>query len=128
MTSAELAKRYRDYVDCLNRQDWANLGNFVDAAVQHNGKALGFEGYRDMLEGDYRAIPDLRFNIDLLVAEPPHVACRLLFDCTPAGELFGLPVNGRRVRFAENVFYQWLDGRIRTVWSVIDTSAIAAQL
>ncbi len=128
MTSAELAKRYRDYVDCLNRQDWANLRGFVDEAVQHNGKALGLEGYRAMLEGDYRAIPDLRFNIDLLVAEPPHVACRLLFDCTPAGELFGLPVNGRRVRFAENVFYQWLDGRIRTVWSVIDTSAIAAQL
>lgn len=81
-----------------------------------------------MLEADFRAIPDLRFEIGLLVCEPPHVAARLEFDCTPAGVLFGIPVNGRRVGFAENVFYTFADGRIRTVRSIIDKAAIAAQV
>jgi hypothetical protein len=42
-------------------------------------------GYREMLEGDFRAIPDLYFDIHLLISEPPRVASRLRFDCTPKG-------------------------------------------
>ncbi len=128
MTKDELADRYRAYIACLNRRDWAELGTFVDPGVHYNGEAIGLSGYRAMLEGDVRAIPDLVFDIGLLVAEPPYVASRLHFDCTPQGELFGLPVNGRRVRFSENVFYQFVDERIATVWSIIDKAAIEAAL
>lgn len=124
----ELSEIYRGYIDCLNRQDWQKLGYFVDEDAIHNGRRIGLAGYRDMLVGDFRAIPDLLFTIDFLVVEAPKVASRLVFDCTPAGELFGLPVNGRRVRFSENVFYRFSGGRITQVWSVIDTSAIEAQL
>jgi predicted ester cyclase len=81
-----------------------------------------------MLERDYEEIPDLRFNIEILVAEPPYVASRLAFDCAPKGSFLGLAVNGRRVRFAENVFYRFRAGKIDEVWSVIDKAAIEAQL
>ena len=128
MTGAELTDRYRDYIACLNDQNWPELGRFVDDEVQYNGQRVGLDGYRRMLEDDFRAIPDLRFNVDLLVAEPPRVACRLLFDCTPAGTLFGFPVNGKRVAFSENVFYEFQDGKIRHVWSVIDKAAVGAQV
>lgn len=124
----ELAEIYRGYIDCLNRQDWQSLGDFVDENAVHNGRQIGLAGYREMLVGDFRAIPDLRFTIDFLVVEAPKVASRLVFDCTPAGELFGLPVNGRRIRFSENVFYQFSGGLIAQVWSVIDKAAIEAQL
>jgi predicted ester cyclase len=79
----ELAAHYRAYIDCLNRQDWAQLASFVDDAVMHNDRPLGLSGYREMLEQDFAAIPDLSFTIALLVAEPPHIASRLVFDCTP---------------------------------------------
>ena len=81
-----------------------------------------------MLERDVAAIPDLVFGIDFLVVQPPVVGARLRFDCTPVGELFGLPVHGRRVSFSENVFYRFVDGRIGTVWSVIDRAAVEEQL
>ncbi|TDH37756.1 ester cyclase [Pseudohoeflea suaedae] len=123
-----LAAAYRGYIDCLNRQDWDNLGLFVHEDAHHNGVRVGLNGYRAMLEGDFRAIPDLSFNIALLVCEPPHVASRLCFDCTPVGSLFDLAVDGRRVRFDENVFYEYRDGRIYDVRSIIDKAAIAAQL
>lgn len=123
-----LADTYRAYIACLNAQDWRSLGRFVAEDAVHNGAALGLAGYRAMLERDFAAIPDLRFEIALLVVEPPLVASRLQFDCTPRGELFGLPVNGRRVSFAENVFYAFRGDRIAEVWSVIDKAAIAAQL
>lgn len=123
-----LAEIYRDYIACLNRQDWDDLGLYVHEGAVHNGRALGLDGYRRMLEQDFEAIPDLRFNIELLVSDPPRIASRLQFECTPEGMLFGLPVNGRRVRFAENVFYEFENTLIRRVWSVIDKAAIVAQL
>ncbi|QPF89022.1 ester cyclase [Bradyrhizobium commune] len=128
MTPAELAHIYRGYIACLNRQDWTALGQFVHDEVVHNARPLGLTGYRAMLEQDFREIPDLRFNIDLLISEPPRIASRLKFDCMPAGTFLGLAVNGRRVSFCENVFYEFRDGKIRQVWSIVDKAAIEAQL
>ncbi|TYL90116.1 ester cyclase [Bradyrhizobium rifense] len=128
MTPAELANIYRDYIACLNRQDWATLGRFVHDEVVHNARPLGVAGYRAMLEQDFREIPDLRFNIELLISEPPRIAARLSFDCTPVGAFLGLAVNGRRVSFCENVFYEFDDRKIRQVWSIVDKAAIEAQL
>lgn len=124
----DLSDIYRNYIACLNNQDWPNLGRFVHDEVQYNGERIGLSGYRTMLEGDFRAIPDLCFDVQLLVSDPPFVASRLRFDCTPKGILFGLPVNGKRVSFAENVFYEFQHERIANVWSVIDKAAIETQL
>ena len=128
MDSQTLKDAYTGYIACLNHQNWTALGDFVGEDVHYNGERVGLAGYRQMLERDFRAIPDLRFVIDLLIAEPPHIAARLTFDCTPVGELFGVPVNGRRVRFTENVFYTFEAGRIVNVESVIDKAAVAAQV
>jgi predicted ester cyclase len=128
VTGLNLEALYRGYIACLNRQDWADLGSFVHEDVHYNGKRIGLSGYRTMLEGDFTTIPDLHFAIDFLVIDPPRVASRLLFDCTPVGDLFGLPVNGRGVSFTENVFYEFEDARIRNVWSIIDKAAVAAQV
>lgn len=124
----ELADIYRAYISCLNEQDWPRLGQFVHDDATHNGRQLGLAGYRAMLERDFDEIPNLHFNIEMLVSEPPFVASRLYFDCTPKGKFLDLDVNGRRVSFAENVFYEFHDRKVLHVWSVIDKLAIEAQL
>ncbi len=128
MPDTSLSLIYRDYIACLNRQDWAELKHFVHDEVDYNGERIGLHGYRKMLERDFREIPDLHFNIHLLTCEPPLIASRLRFDCTPKGSFLGLEVNGRKVSFAENVFYEFDHRKIRSVWSVIDKAAIEAQL
>ena len=119
-----LADVYRNYIACLNAQNWPKLGNFVHDDAQHNGKRIGLSGYIAMLEKDFKDIPDLHFNVQLLICDPPHIASRLLFDCTPQGIFLGLPVNGKRVSFTENVFYEFREGKICAVWSIIDKAAI----
>jgi predicted ester cyclase len=128
LTKTALADLYRAYIDCLNRQDWPYLHRIVAEDARHNGRPFGLAGYRAMLERDFEEIPDLQFNIELLICDPPHVASRLRFDCRPKGLFLGLPVNGRRVVFTENVFYRFRDERIAEVWSVVDKAAIEAQL
>lgn len=128
MNDTELSSIYRDYIDCLNRQDWPNLDRFVHDEVHYNGRRVGVSGYREMLERDFREIPDLRFDIRILICDPPYIASRLCFDCTPKERFFDLPINGKRISFSENVFYQFRDRKIADVWSVIDKAAIEAQL
>ena len=128
MTRQELADAYRAYIDCLNRQDWPNLDRFVHDEAIHNGNAIGLSGYRQMLERDFQNIPDLRFTIKLLVSAPPIIASILSFDCCPKGTFLGLAVNGKKVHFTENVFYDYVGGKIKNVHSIIDRAAIEAQL
>jgi predicted ester cyclase len=126
--TTDLSDIYRDYIACLNKQDWPKLEQFVHDEVYYNGRRIGLSGYRGMLERDFHEIPDLYFNIHLLIADPPYIASRLGFDCTPKGKFLGLEVNGKRVSFTENVFYEFRGEKIGQVWSVIDKAAIEAQL
>ena len=73
MTEPSLSIIYRGYINCLNRQDWAELEHFVHDKVRYNGQLIGLSGYREMLEQDFYKIPDLYFNVHLLVA---HVGFR----------------------------------------------------
>jgi predicted ester cyclase len=128
MTTSKLSDVYRDYIACLNGQDWPKLERFVHDEVRYNGRPIGRLGYREMLERDFDEIPDLHFDIQLLISEPPRIASRLGFDCTPRGQFLGLNVNGKRVSFTEHVFYEFQGEKIEQVWSIIDRAAIEAQL
>ena len=93
----DLKEIYRRYIDCLNTRDLDQLGDFVRDDVIYNDKKIGLTGYRAMLEKDYNDIPDLKFNIGLLVSDESYIVCRLVFECTPSGIFLGLPVNGKKV-------------------------------
>ncbi|MDQ0995196.1 putative ester cyclase [Phyllobacterium ifriqiyense] len=122
-----LSDVYQGYIDCLNSQDWGNLGDYVGAEVSYNGKRIGLDAYRQAREKEFRD-PDLHFEVRILVSDQKTVASRLEFDISPSGEFLGLPVNGKRVKFSENVFYEYEGGKIVRVWSVLDKATIAAQI
>jgi predicted ester cyclase len=128
MRKADLAKVYRNYIDCLNRQDWKNLAQFVDDEVRYNDQLTGVSGYCELLQNDFCQIPDLRFDIQLIVSDESHVASRLQFNCSPIGKFLGLDVDGGHVSFTENVFYEFRGDKIWKVWSIIDKGAIESQL
>lgn len=122
------ARMYDRYIACLNARAWDELGEFVAADVVHNDRRLGFYGYRAMLEENVRDIPDLYFNVDVIVVNASHIASRLRFDCTPVQEFLGVPVNGRRVVFHEHALYTLRAGKVAEVLSIIDKAAVEAQV
>ncbi len=123
-----LADLYQGYIGCLNSQDWGNLENYVGTEVAYNGRMVGLDAYRQAREREFREIPDLHFDVRILVSDEKTVASRLEFEISPSGEFLGLPVNGKRVKFSENVFYEYEGGKIVRIWSVLDKAAIEAQL
>lgn len=128
LSNDDLRSFYRDYIACLNNQNWDDLALYVSDCVTHNNKLLGLDGYREMLVNDYRAIPDLHFKIELLAVELPYIAARLRFNCSPQDGFLGLNYSGKSVSFCENVFYEISSGQITSVYSIIDKAAIEAQL
>jgi predicted ester cyclase len=128
MIKMELSDVYRNYIACLNQQDWSRLKQYVDNDVYYNNSKIGLSDYRKMLERDFYHIPDLHFNIQLLVSDGSYIASRLSFDCSPKEKFLGLNINGKKISFSENVFYEFQKGKIIEVWSIIDKVAIESQL
>jgi predicted ester cyclase len=128
MTSADLGTRYRLYLDALNERRLDDLVHYVQDDLSYNGETMTRRQYQDLIATDITAIPDLTFDAQIIVASDDHVACRLVFNCTPQQQFLGFSPNGERLCFAEHVFYYFRDGRIAAVWSLIDRPAIEAQL
>jgi predicted ester cyclase len=128
MLKIKLPDIYRNYIVYLNQQDWSRLEQYIDNNVYYNDKQIGLSGYRKMIEKDFDEIPDLHFNIQLLVSDGHYIASRLLFDCSPKGNFLDLNINGKRISFCENVFYEFRKGKIVKVWSIIDKATIESQL
>ena len=128
MSPADTEALYRRYIDCLNERRLDDLPRFVHDRLTYNGEAMTLADYRELIETGLAAIPDLRFEIELLLTTGDEIACRLTFDCLPEGTFLGLAPTGRRVRFAEHVFYRLRQGRIEAVSALIDKAAIAEQL
>jgi predicted ester cyclase len=126
--SDDLEDVYRAYIAALNERRLDDLDRFVHDRLTYNGEEWTREQYRARLAEDVRTIPDLHYEIRLLVPGPGHVACRLWFDCTPRRRFLGIDTGGRRVSFAEHVFYRFRDRRIEDVWSLIDADGIRRQL
>ncbi|GAA2526284.1 ester cyclase [Winogradskya humida] len=128
MTNIDLEAHYRAYLAALNDRRLDDLDRYVHDNLTYNDKPMTRREYRDLIAADIAAIPDLFYAADIVVATGDQVACRIVFDCTPQREFLGFTPNGKRLHFAEHVFYRFHEDRIAAVSSLIDRPAIEAQL
>jgi predicted ester cyclase len=129
MSGTGIEQRYRDYLTVLDERRFDELSDYVHDALTYNDAPMTGRQYRDLIEADVAAIPDLFYAIETLVVSGDEVACRIRFDCTPEREfLGGFVPDGRRLSFTEHVFYRFREGRIAHVWSLIDRDEIRRQL
>ena len=130
---SDLRSHYLAYLARLDARDFDGLAPFVADAVTHNGRAMTRDAYGAMIAGQIEPVPDLRFVPDTVLVEgglvgDARVAARLAFTGTPLRPFLGLSPNGGAVHFTEHVFYDFEDGRIRAVWSLVDRATVEAQL
>lgn len=94
------------------------------------GFPLGPDGalqYRSML---HQAFPDLKVNIEDIVAEGDRVAVRARWTGSHRGFFPGIPipVTGRQFSFTGMVFWRIRDGKIVERWASIDRLGLQQQL
>ena len=75
-----------------------------------------------------QAFPDLRIEIDDIVASDDQVAVRLRLHGTHSGDYLGFPASGRAVSYVSHEFYRLADGMVEEEWVCSDTATLFRQL
>jgi len=79
-------------------------------------------------KGWRQAFPDLKMNIDQILAEKDLVAVRWTATGTNTGTGNGLPATGKSVKVTGQATFRFVDGKIAEEWASGDTLGIMKQL
>lgn len=122
----------RTYEELLNRGDLDVADELVSPEfINHEapaGRDRGPESMRGLATMLRTAFPDLRFEIEELVAEGDTVAGRLTMSGTHEGPLMGTPPSRRSVRQEHMHFVRFRDGKAVEHWGVRDDLGMMQQL
>jgi predicted ester cyclase len=74
------------------------------------------------------AMPDLRHNIQEVVANGSTIAARAVVTGTLEGDFGGITANGQSFTIHQAVFAAVRDGRIVEAWEIADSASLLRQL
>jgi predicted ester cyclase len=122
----------RVYEEGLNGGNLAVADELIDPEFldreAHPGGNRGPESFRQLITMLRTAFPDLRFEIEDLIAEGDTVAGRLTMNGAHEGPLMGMPPTGRAVRQAHMHFVRFWDGKAVEHWGLRDDMGMMRQI
>lgn len=133
------AERNKRLIERFYEEVWAQ-GNvafaqqvFADDYVRHDLRpsqaAAGAAGQAQIAEHFRRAFPDLRWRIDLVLAEDDLVAARWTASGTHTGSWGNLEATGKRAEFSGvNIFRFNSEGKVTEIWNHRDDLGLMQQL
>jgi predicted ester cyclase len=104
---------------------------FAPNYVDHNpmpGLAPNREGLKQSVTMMQAAFPDMRTQVDDLIAEENKVVSRISGHGTQKGEIMGIPPTGKEVAFTGIQICHIVDGKVVEDWSEIDFMGMMVQL
>lgn len=122
MENNDLGSVYAAYLAVLNPQsssteerDLSELHRFVDEKVVHNGQQLGISGYRHLIERSVEQYPSLRYNATTIVVDSERQSLAAILHMPYIDKT----EHGSEKVLVEHVFYQFRNGRIQEVRSMV---------
>jgi steroid delta-isomerase-like uncharacterized protein len=109
-------------IDELFAPDYVNHGSIPGQPVQDR------EGMKRVEQATRAALPDIRFQLDHVVASGDMVAHHWTATATHTGAFMGVPPTGRHLSAAGMVFTRIRDGKIAEQWRIVDVFGILQQL
>jgi steroid delta-isomerase-like uncharacterized protein len=88
----------------------------------------GRQGYKDYITSLRTGFPDLRFEIEDMLAERDKVMVQWTLRGTQTGELVGLPPTGKRVTEHGVLAFRMSGGKVAEIWLVLNEMEILQQL
>jgi steroid delta-isomerase-like uncharacterized protein len=104
---------------------------FAPDFVEHErppGVPQGREGTRQLFSALHSAFPDLRAEIEDVVAQDDKVVFRMTWQGTQSGEFMGIPPTGKRVTWEVFDMVRVVDGKVAEHWGLMDQLNLMQQL
>jgi steroid delta-isomerase-like uncharacterized protein len=122
----ELVRRF--YREAINERDSGVCERLLSEDFVHNGETRGRVGQRQTVDYFLAAFPDLRNEIELIIAEDDLVAAHQRWRGTHGGEFLGVEATGRQVEFTSTAVLKVRNGLIAQAWDEMDAAGLLKQL
>jgi len=99
--------------------------------VDHNpapGEEPSLAGFKEKVAGFKSSFPDLKEDLQDIIASGDTVATRWVVTGSLQRELMGIPASGQPIRVEGMNFYRLKDGRVTDIWTQFDGVALLQQL
>jgi steroid delta-isomerase-like uncharacterized protein len=131
--SAENKAIVRRFVDeILNKMNWKVADEIIAPGFKFHftsrPEPLNRQGFEQTLIPFHQGFPDIRFNIDDLIAEGNQVAARFTMTGTHRGEFQGLAPTGKHARWTGIAVFRIVAGQIVEEWPMPDVLSLLRQL
>jgi steroid delta-isomerase-like uncharacterized protein len=132
-TDAQRALIQRFYSEVWDRGNVdVALNIFHDDYIRHDLRPSeappGGAGQAKIAADFRKAFPDLRFNVELMIAEGDFVAARWTATGTHMGRWGSVPPSGRSVRFSGVNIFRLRDGKVAEIWNHRDDLGLMSQI
>ena len=122
----------RFYEEVVNQAKYDLIDELVDKNFVDHQTIPGQEPGGDGLKwhfGMFRAaFPDVRVEIDDMIAEGDKVVTRFTIYGTQRGRFHGVPPTNRQVVFTETTIARVVEGKITDLWANVDSLGMFGQL
>lgn len=103
------------------------ITDFVDH-TPYAGQAAGAYGVQHAFEEMYKSVPDLKIQVQQLVADGDTVVARISMVGTHKGTFMGLPASGKPFRMGGLDMIRVKNGKATERWGYLDLPGLQAQL
>jgi steroid delta-isomerase-like uncharacterized protein len=129
----QLKAKVRDYVERIwNRKELDALDELASVGYRrHLGPSepsIDRASQKLRLQSLQRALPDVQFTIEDLIAEGDRVVFRVTVRATQRGDMFGVAATGKAVAFSAIDILRFENGLIVEHWGFGDSAALLRQL
>ena len=123
----------RDYFKAFLAKDVAWFGEHIEPGFRRHDPGLPFEvvgpdGVERLADFLLPAIPDMRLDIEDVIAEGEKVLVRLTIRGTHGGDLMGIPPTGRPIEVAVLDLFHIRGGKLAEHWALLDNLGLLRQL
>ena len=122
----------RFYEEIVNQAKYDLIDELVDKSfVDHQaipGQGPGGAGLRWHFGTFRAAFPDVRVEINDMIAEGDRVVTRFTIFGTHKGEFHGVEPTNKQVVFTETTIARVAEGKITDLWSNVDSLGMLGQL
>jgi len=102
--------------------------NFLGYFPSNSATPISREELLDMAKGAYESLPDLKHDIQELIAKGDKVVVMMIFRGTHLGDFTGIPASGKKIEFGAILLYRLENGKIVELRREVDLLGAYQQL
>lgn len=121
-------------VDLVNQQKTSQLAELTHPNFKRHDLAgalpevSGTDGPVNLVQMVLRAIPDLHYEIQQIIARDDRVVVQLRGTGTHRGEFLGVAGTGKRMQWNVINIYRFEDGKVIETWQLLDVWGLMGQM